>query len=117
MAATRQDFDLKASTAKIVYFGLTNNGAPLDLSTAVLRWRMADQIDAANATVEKTSAASGGIVITDPGGGLCNITIADSDVVESGLYYHYLDANFASGGWECLAKGRVVVSPSVGAAA
>lgn len=113
MSAARQDFEMMAGRDKTIYFALTNGGPPLDLTGATLRWRCVQQIDAGTSLVEKTTASGGGITITDATGGLCSVALTDTDIAESGLYYHFLDIN-GSGGYELLSRGRIVVVPGAG---
>lgn len=118
MSQNRQDFEVTALTAKTVYFNLTNDGAALDLTGVPLRWRVAAAIDATNADLEKGNTAPlTGLTVPNPTSGQCVVAIDDDDIEDSGLYWHFLEANFPATGWQCLARGRMVVNPSMGAAA
>lgn len=118
MSLNRQDFQITQQTAKTVYFDLTNgSGAALDLTNVPLRWRLATAIDDAEAVLEKGNTLPlTGITTPNPTSGECILTITDQDITDYGLLWHFLEANIAGAGWECLARGRAVVEPSIGAA-
>jgi hypothetical protein len=119
MSLNRQDFEVTAYTAKTVYFDLTDSaGLPLDLTGVPLRWRVAAAIDATNADLEKGNTNPlTGLTVPNPSTGQCVVAILDTDIEDSGLYWHFLEGNIAATGWQCLARGRMVVNPSMGAAA
>lgn len=115
MAQNRQDFQITALTTKVVYFDLNNGSVPLDLTGVPLRWRLARDIDDASAVLEKGNTPPlTGLTVPTPASGECVVTILDSDISDYGLFWHFLEANIGGAGWQCLARGRVVVEPSIG---
>lgn len=98
----------------MIFFALMDGSIPMDLSSTLLRWRAGPGIDAGQAEVEKTSP-SGGLTILNPTQGQCQLSISESDVPESGLWYHAMEGNTSSAGWQELLRGRIVVTPGMGA--
>lgn len=116
MSQSRQDFEVTAYTAETVTFNLTDSGAALDLTGMPLRWRAAAAIDADAADLEKGNTNPlTGLTVANPSTGQCAVAIEDDDIEESGLYWHFLEAQIG-GSWKVLARGRMVVNPSMGPA-
>lgn len=115
MATNRQDFQITQNTAKLVYFDINNGSVPQDLTGVPLRWRLAKDIDDAEAILEKGNTAPlTGLTVPAPATGECIVSIADTDIDDYGLFWHFLEADIGGTGWQCMARGRAVVEPSIG---
>ena len=97
------DLTINRGEAKTYQFAATNSGSALDLTGAVIYWAAYAAMPAysltsdATAAIEKTSATSGEITVTNAAGGLYELTIvkADTSTLATGTYWHATKAVLA----------------------
>lgn len=114
MATTGQNFAMWAGDdIELDAAILDDNGAPLNLTGATLRWGLAALATPGLALVRKDSIA-GGIAITNAAGGLATVAIGGADTETlNGRYLHQLQVTDGSGETATLAVGLVTINPSM----
>lgn len=89
------------------------NGAPLDLTGAALRWLLAAAATDTVPLIEKT-VSGGGVTITDSAGGLVVVTLAPADTASlNGIFHHELEV-ILGGRIYTVMTGEATIRPRVG---
>ncbi|WP_024275951.1 hypothetical protein [Hyphomicrobium sp. 802] len=89
-----------------------DTGAPINLSTAILRWGIRPRLIAGGRTVSKSSLPNDGIVIMGASSNVARVTVPKGEL-PAGKWTHELEVTLASGASLTVASGNLDADPAV----